>query len=153
MESATGTAAKRGAPMDLVRLLSEELGGRRPCGKAERRAAQLVADRLTRSGVSADLQAFPSYATFALPYGSALAIALLGAPLARRHPVAAGALAAAGAGLTSAEDGFRWRPLSQLLAREESSNLVAKIEPRGDAERTVCLSCHLDGSRSGLMFH
>jgi Zn-dependent M28 family amino/carboxypeptidase len=31
--------------------------------------------------------------------------------------------------------------------------VVATIEPRGETQRTVCLVCHLDSSRSGLMFH
>ncbi len=30
---------------------------------------------------------------------------------------------------------------------------MATIEPAGEAVRTVCLVCHLDSSRSGLMFH
>jgi Zn-dependent M28 family amino/carboxypeptidase len=39
------------------------------------------------------------------------------------------------------------------MARRSSRNLVATIEPSGEANRTVCLVCHLDSSRSGLMFH
>ncbi|HSR26719.1 MAG TPA: M28 family peptidase, partial [Candidatus Eisenbacteria bacterium] len=53
----------------------------------------------------------------------------------------------------SAEDGLVRRPLSRLLALRASRNVVASVEPRGDVRRTVCLVCHLDSSRSGLMFH
>lgn len=40
-----------------------------------------------------------------------------------------------------------------MAARHPSRNLVTTIEPSGEAARTVCLVCHLDSSRSGLMFH
>ena len=43
-------------------------------------------------------------------------------------------------------------PLSDALSRHSSQNVVAAIEPRGETLRTVCLMCHLDTSRSGLMF-
>lgn len=154
MESATGNPVEReSAAFEWVQLLSEEIGGRRPTGPAERRAAELVADRLTKYGVSAEMQGFPAYSTFALPQGTALAIALTGAPIARRRPLTAAAAAAAAAVLISAEDGLVHRPLTRLFARRESHNLVATIEPAGEARRTVCLICHLDSSRSGLMFH
>jgi Peptidase family M28 len=39
------------------------------------------------------------------------------------------------------------------LARRRSINLVATVEPTNAPSRTVCLVCHLDTSRSGLMFH
>jgi hypothetical protein len=51
------------------------------------------------------------------------------------------------------EGGLVHMPLSTLLARRPSQNLVATIDPRDEAERTLCLVCHLDTSRSGLMFH
>lgn len=154
MESATGSAvAHESDALEWVRLLSEEVGGRRPTGAGERRAAELVADRLTKSGIPARTQVFRAYATFALPYGAALATALIGAPLSRRRPIEASAAAAAGALLTSAEDGLVRRPLTRLFARRESRNVVATIEPTGPVRRTACLVCHLDSSRSGVMFH
>jgi hypothetical protein len=153
MSIATGTATEESAALEWVRLLSEEIGPRRPTGPAERRAAELVADRLGKRGLAVEQRPFSAYPTFAQPYGVALAVALSGAPLARRRPLVASALAAAGAALTSAEDGLVTRPLTRAMARLPSRNLVATIEPRGEAERTVCLVCHLDSSRSGLMFH
>lgn len=147
------TATEEGAALEWVRLLSEEIGARRPTGPAERRAAELVAGLLAKRGVPVAEQPFAGYSTFGLPYGMALGLALLGLPAARRHGLAAAALAAAGALLTSAEDGLVKRPLSRLLAHRPSRNLIATIEARGGAQRTVCLVCHLDSSRSGLMFH
>ena len=154
VESATGRAtARESTALEWVHLLAEEIGGRRPTGPAERRAAELVADRLRRTGVSVEMHPFRAHPTFALQYGTALAIALSGAPTARRRPLQAAAAALAGAMLTSAEDGLVHRPLTRLFARRESHNLVATIDPAGEARRTVCLVCHLDTSRSALMFH
>jgi acetylornithine deacetylase/succinyl-diaminopimelate desuccinylase-like protein len=151
--AATGTATKEEAALEWVRLLADEVGPRRPTGPAERRAAELVADRLSRRGLEVERRPFDAYSTFALPYGAALGVALLGMPAARRRPLVASALAAVGAALTSAEDGLINRPLTRAFAKSPSRNLVATIEPRERAERTACLVCHLDSSRSGLMFH
>jgi peptidase M28-like protein len=153
VSTATDTTAQDEAALDWVRLLVGEVGPRRPAGPAERRAAQLVADRLSKRGLAVEQRPFDAYSTFALPYGTALAIALLGMPVARRRPLIASALAAAGAGLTAAEDGLISRPLTRAMARAPSHNVVATIEPSERAARTICLVCHLDSSRSGLMFH
>jgi hypothetical protein len=153
MSTATGTATREEAALEWVRLLSDEIGPRRPTGSAERKAAELVADRLSKRGLTVEQRPFDAYPTFALPYGTALGIALLGVPAARKRPLVASALAAAGAALTSAEDGLVNRPLTRAMARSPSRNLVATIEPREEALRTICLVCHLDSSRSGLMFH
>lgn len=153
METAIGETTGESTALEWARFLAEEIGPRRPTGGAERRAAELVADRLTRRGLEVEPRTFLGYPTFALPYGAALGMALAGLPLARRRPLIAAALAAGGSALTSAEDGLVRRPLTRLLARRQSRNLVATIEPRDQARRTVCLVCHLDSSRSGLMFH
>ncbi len=153
MSTTTHTKAGHETALEWVRLLADEIGPRRPTGPAERRATELVADRLSRNGLSVEQRPFQGYETFAEPYGVALAVALAGIPLARRRPWLATGLAAAGASLTAAEDGLIRRPLTRLMARHPSRNVVARIEPAGDAARTVCLVCHLDSSRSGLMFH
>jgi hypothetical protein len=149
---AVDTTAESEAALEWVRLLSEEIGPRRPTGTAERQAAELVADRLSKQGITVEKRPFDGYSTFALPYGIPLAVALLGLPTAKRRPLVASALAAAGGALIAAEDGLVHRPLTRALAQSPSRNLVATIEPRELAERTVCLTCHLDSSRSGIMF-
>ncbi|HSJ18027.1 MAG TPA: M28 family peptidase, partial [Solirubrobacterales bacterium] len=50
------------------------------------------------------------------------------------------------------EGGLVHTPLSTALSRRRSRNVVATIEPAEAPARTLCLSCHLDTSRSGLMF-
>jgi hypothetical protein len=153
VDTALGSKTSDAAAMEWVGLLADEVGPRRPTGPAERKAAELVADRLSRRGIAIEQQPFEGYGSFGLPYGIPLLLALLGLPLAKRRPLGASALAAAGAALISAEDGLVNRPLTRVLARKPSRNLVATIEPRQPAERTICLVCHLDSSRSGLMFH
>lgn len=153
VETKAGARSTQSSAIEWVRLLAEEIGPRRPTGPAERRAAELIADRLSRNGLLVEQRPFQGYETFAEPYGAALAGALAGMPVARRRPLLAAALAAAGAALTSAEDGLIRRPLTRLMARRPSRNLVATIEPTDEAARTVCLVSHLDSSRSGLMFH
>jgi hypothetical protein len=153
MSIATGKTTEDGVALEWVRLLVDEIGPRRPTGPAERRAAELIADRLSKRGLAVEQRPFDGYSTFALPYGVPLGVALLGMPVARGRPLLASALAAAGAALISAEDGLIQRPLTRVLARHPSRNLVATIEPSDDPVRTVCLACHLDSSRSGLMFH
>ena len=152
MPIATGTAVMEEGALEWVRLLAEEIGPRRPTSTAERRAAELVADRLAKQGIAVEQRPFEGYSTFALPYGIPLAVALLGWPVAKRRPLLASALAALGGALISAEDGQVNRPLTRALAKSPSRNLVATIEPRGAVRRTTCLVCHLDSSRSGLMF-
>ncbi len=153
MSTATDTALAHEAALEWVRLLADEVGPRRPTGPAERRAAELVGDRLSKQGIKVEQRPFEGYSTFALPYGVPLGVALLGLPVAKTRPMVASALAAAGAALISAEDGLVNRPVTRALAKSPSRNLVATIEPREPAQRTVCLVCHLDSSRSGLMFH
>jgi hypothetical protein len=80
--------------------------------------------------------------------GAAIAPSLLPARL-RRTRSAIALLAAAG---LATEGSLTHAPLSQLLSRRESQNVVATIEPSGRAERTLCLMAHIDSSRSGLIF-
>jgi hypothetical protein len=41
----------------------------------------------------------------------------------------------------------------ERIGGRSSQNLVAEIPARAEERRTLCLLCHLDSSRSGLMFH
>lgn len=135
-----------------VRLLADDVGPRRPTSDTERMAAVLVRERLAARGLEAEIQPFRGYSTFAAPFAVILGLAIAPALLSPRRRVARSALAlAAAAGLVT-EGGLIRTPLSDLLSRRPSQNLVATIEPRGEAVRTVCLVCHLDTSRSGLMF-
>jgi hypothetical protein len=140
-------------PVGIVRLLAEEIGPRRPTGAGERLATERLAELLRESGCRVRLDPFRGYSTFAVPYGAGLALALASSLVPSRRRLAKAIAGLAGPALIGAEDNLLLRPLSRLLARRSSANLVATVEPRGEPERTVCLVCHLDSSRSGLMFH
>jgi hypothetical protein len=135
-----------------VRLLADEVGPRRPTSPAERRAAHLIRDELGGGGLDGALEPFEGYSTFAAPYGVGAAFALAPALLPGRRRLLRSALAlAAGAAMIS-ESSLTRTPVSRLLSRRPSQNLVATIEPSGEVRRTVCLVSHLDTSRGGLMF-
>jgi hypothetical protein len=133
--------------------LATEIGPRRPTSRAERTAAEWLREQLREAGVDASLEPFRAYATFALPQSLPLVGALAAGSLGRRHTALGGLAALLALGLAAAEDDLRLRPLSRLLARRRSQNLVATIEPQGAASRTLCLVSHIDASRSGLLFH
>lgn len=163
VQARSSEAATKGrGPMDdpgvqqaltWIRLLASDIGPRRPTSDAERLAAERIRDELRAATVPADLEPFSGYSSFGLPYGLILAAALLAGKLPRRRRATRAALGAlAAAGLVT-EGGLVHTPLSSALSRRESQNVVATIEPRAEAARTLCLVCHLDTSRSGLMFH
>lgn len=136
-----------------IRLLASDIGPRRPTGDAERLAAETMQDELTAAGVPAELEPLRGYASFGLPYGLILGAALLAGTLPRRHRAIRTALGALGAAGLATEGGLVHTPLSAVLSRRDSQNVVASIEPRDQATRTLCVVCHLDTSRSGLMFN
>lgn len=135
-----------------IRLLSEEVGPRRPTSDAEVRAASAMHDELARAGVEASIEPFRGYSSFAWPFGVVLATALAPAALPRSWKRLRGALSVAAGAMLVTEGGLVHNPLSKLLARRGSQNVVATIKPAGTPTRTLCLCCHLDTSRSGLMF-
>ncbi len=150
------TATRDIAPertLGRIRVLCEEIGPRRPTGEAERRAAERMHDELRAGGIAAELEPFEGYASFIEPYAAILGAALAPALLPRRRWAARSTLALAAAAGLASEGSLRWTPLSDRLSRRPSQNVVAEIAPRGEARRTLCLVCHLDTSRSGMVFH
>jgi Peptidase family M28 len=135
-----------------VRLLADDVGPRRPTGAAERKAAEGVASRLREGGLDAELEDFDGYSTFAAPFGVILGLGVAPALFPRRRRWLRSLLALASVAGLATEGGLVRTPLSDLLSRRRSQNLVATIEPSGEVRRTVCLVCHLDTSRSGLLF-
>ena len=153
-EEATAVATP---PVDralaLVTTLAGEVGPRRPTSTSERIAAELVGDALRSAGIEARAESFAAYSSFGQTYGVIAALATAPALLPRHRRGARGALAALGAALLYGEGGLVRTPLSDLLSQRRSQNLVATLEPRGEAARTLCLVAHVDSSRSGLLFH
>jgi hypothetical protein len=138
--------------LDLIATLADEVGPRRPTSRAERLAAQVVAEAISSRGAGARIEAFRGYASFGYPYGLITGLACAPALLPRRWRLARGILTGLAAAALASEGSLTRTPLSDLLSRRESANVTATIEPRQDAERTLCLISHLDSSRSGLLF-
>ena len=138
--------------LEMIDALARGIGPRRPTSSAERAAAQVLVGRLREGGVEARTEEFDGYDTFARPYGVIAALAVAPALVPRAAVAARWVSGAAAAGLLAAEGGLVHTPLSNLLARRRSANVVATIEPRGGPVRTLCLLAHLDSSRSGLLF-
>lgn len=135
-----------------IETLATEIGPRRPTSRAERTAAEWLRTELADAGVDAALERFDAFSTFALPQSAPLLTGLAAGQVGRRHAWLGGAIGALALALAASEDDLRLRPLSRLLARRGSHNLVARIEPQGAVQRTLCLMSHIDTSRSGLLF-
>ncbi len=139
--------------LDWVRLLAEEVGPRRPTSARERLAAERLVEGLRSRGVKARLEEFRGYASFSAPFATLMGLAIAPSLLPPRNRLLRSALALlSGIGLLS-EGSLRITPLSRAMSRRPSQNVVAEIEPAGEAERTLCILAHLDSSRSGLIFH
>jgi hypothetical protein len=138
--------------LELISALADDLGPRRPTSRSERIAAELVREQLRSDGVAAASEPFAGYPTFAEPYGLITALACLPAALPRNRDRLRAAVAALGAAGLLSEGSLVHTPLSALLSRRPSANVVATIEPRDEPRRTLCLMAHLDSSRSGLLF-
>ncbi len=134
--------------------LTEEISAapRRPCSYEELSASLALRAGLHGHGVEARLEAFPSYETFAKPYGLLIALALAGGAIPRHRRLLRSLVSLTAALGAALEGEFRDFAPGALFARRTSQNLVAEIEPAAEARRTLCLVSHLDSSRSGLMF-
>jgi len=148
-----GEATERERLRDTIAALASEIGARRPTSTAERAAAELLSERLRERGVDARIEPFGGYSTFALPFALTMGAAIAPELAPRSRQPVRSALAVLAAAMLATEGSLVRTPLSRVLSRRPSQNVVATIEPRAGAERTLCLVAHYDTSRSGLMFH
>lgn len=150
--SGVEAAGSETALMGWISLLAEDVGARRPTGEAERRAAELLIERLRVVGVEARVEPFHGYSTFGLPFAITIGAAIAPELLPQHRRLTRSALALGAAAALISEGSLVRTPLSAALSRRRSQNVVAVVEPRGEAKRTVCLMAHMDSSRSGFMF-
>lgn len=126
--------------------------------EGERRAAELIAERLRRLGARARIEPEPAHGGYWWPLGLANGLAGAGAllALARRTGKARGLAALCGAIAAAAiwddVSGGRLWFRRALLPRRTTWNVVAEA---GEAagERTVVFIAHHDAAHSGLVFH
>jgi peptidase M28-like protein len=152
------TAAPRAQKaLEVIRILAEDIGPRRPCSESEKLAADRLVVWLREHGVEAGREEFNGYSTFAKPYavlfGASLAGGLLQRSASRTLRRAGTALAAGSAAVGALEGDLRWTPLSDALSTAPSANVIGRVPAAGPARRRVCLVGHLDTSRSGALFH
>jgi hypothetical protein len=145
------------AALELIAELSSEepfaIGPRRPCSDAERLAADVLERWLGERGAAATCEPFDGYASFGYPYALIMGASLAGGLLQRRGRALGDVLALASLATATLESDLRITPLSDLLSRRQSVNVLARVDARGEARQTVCLCGHLDTTRSGLIFH
>jgi hypothetical protein len=153
VERATAIARGEERAHAWIETLAAEIGPRRPTSRAERVAAQWLSGELAELGLEAELEEFPAYPTFAWPQLVPPALGLIAGAVPRRFARTRAAVGLAAPLIGALEEDYRVRPLSRLLARAPSQNLVATVEPAGAPARTLCLVSHLDTSRSGWLFH
>jgi Peptidase family M28 len=141
------------AALSLIRNLSEEIGPRRPCSPQEKVAAEHLHRWLAERGVAAALEPFEGYASFGLPYGLIFGTALAGGLVQRRGARLGDLLALAALAAGALEGDLRHTPVSDLLSRKPSVNVVGTVPAAGQTRQVVCLCGRLDTTRSGLLFH
>lgn len=141
------------AAMATIRVLAEEIGPRRPTGPGELAAAEALVARLRSMGLAAETEEFRGYSTFAAPFSIVLGLAAMPALMPLRWRLRRLLAAAAAVAALASEGSLLTAPLTRVLSRRPSRNVVATIEPAGEARRTLCLVAHMDTSRSGLIFH
>jgi Peptidase family M28 len=143
--------------LGVIRLLAGDIGPRRPCSEAEKRAARALVTWLGDHDVEARTEEFSGYSTFAKPYGLLFGASLAGGLLQRARNRAArrtgDALALGSAIVGALESDLRITPLSDGLSSEPSVYVVGYVPATGPTRRRICLCGHLDTSRSGAMFH
>lgn len=140
--------------LSIIRLLARDIGPRRPCSDAEKRAAVELVSWLRRRGVESRTEAFRGYSTFAKPYGLLFGASLAGGLLQRAGRPRAGTALALGSAIAATLEGdLRRTPVSDLLSTEPSVYVWGHVRAAGPARSRVCLCGHLDTSRSGAMFH
>ena len=121
--------------------------------EGERRAAELIAERLRGLGCSVEIEEERVHGTFTWPLGLLSAVGCLAALAGlrgRRIAAVLGGLVAAAAIADDISGGRR--PFRALLPQRSTWNVVAEAGDRA-AARTVVVLAHHDAARSGLVFH
>lgn len=152
MAQGTRSGTLEQALLNTVRVLSVDIGPRPSAGEREGLAAAYVADRLRAAGFAVRIEPFRGLTTFGLTYGIIYSLFPVAAVLTFAHPVAAFAVALTGLLAMGLENGG-YEVVSRFLPGRGSRNVVGVRAPAGPVKRRVLLTCHLDSSRAGLLWH
>jgi len=146
-------------PGDWRAAIRELASFKRPSASdGERRAADLIAERLRALGCRAEVEEERAHGGYWWPIGLVNALALVAGGLTLRRGsiwrrAITGALAGAGAAALWDDlgHGHRWFRRA-VLPHRATWNVVAEMGD-ADAERTVVFIAHHDAAHSGLVFH
>jgi hypothetical protein len=136
--------------MEVIRELCA-CEGRGPGTDAERRAANLLADRLRRMGRPAEIEPFFAHPQYAIVHLIHAAIAIAGSIVATVQPAIGFALVFAAAISTYLDLNTRAYLVRGLLFRRASQNVVSPGN-RPDAPARLILMAHYDAARTGYIF-
>ncbi|NLT42597.1 MAG: Zn-dependent exopeptidase M28 [Anaerolineae bacterium] len=157
----TLTESARSAAQTALKHVQHIAGtiGPRPVGsKAEQEVARYVHKQLAAAGLVPSHHGFVAPATEWLPFMIAAGAVALGVVLwlVFREGVAGPYLGAVGIGFglweVYAKLTFGWSPLSSLVPRRDTQNVVASIEPSEEVGRNAVVFAHLDSQRTPLLF-
>jgi len=122
---------------------------RPPGSPGERRAAELLAERLAVQGAAVTVECEWVHGTYWVPLGIGSSLGAAAGLLPRLPAVALAATAAA----SIADDlEIGARPLRRVLRQRTISNVVAEFAP-ASADRTLVVHAHHDAAHTGIVFH
>lgn len=147
------------AALGHVHHVAGEVGPRPVGSEGERAAARYVHKRLTTAGLTdAVWQEFAAPSSEWMPFALAGAVALVGVGLwmLLGQSLIGAYLGALGLGFglweVYAKLNFGWSPLSGLVPRTQSQNVVASVQPSEGTGRNAVLFAHLDSQRTPWFF-
>lgn len=144
--------------VQVIRHLSQGIGGRGSCTENERKASEFTADLLRGLGIQdVRLESFKAVPSTYWPYGLAFALALAGSLasllFAGRGALILGlifnALGFVGM-LAETELASSWT--HWFLPRLMSQNVIGRVSPTGEVQRTAVICAHLDTHRTPIFF-
>jgi len=142
----------------VIRVLSQEIGGRGSCTPNERKAGELIAEQLRSSGVQdVSLEDFLAVPSTYWPYGLAFGLALTGSISSLLFDgmgsIFLGALLnALGFVGMLAETDLKPSWLRWFLPRLKSQNVVGHIPAKSQRRSAVLLCAHLDSHRTPIFY-
>lgn len=136
--------------MELIRELCS-IEGRGPGTDAERRAANILADRLRRMGRRVEIEPTFVHPQYALVHSVHAVLAIAGSLLATAVPAAGFALVLLAATSTYLDLNTRLYVIRRLFFRRGSQNVVSPGGRPGAPARLI-LVAHYDAARTGYIF-
>ncbi|MEW6723495.1 MAG: M28 family peptidase [Bacillota bacterium] len=136
--------------MRHIYRLAVEIGPRGSATRAERKAAEYVAEELRGMGLEGNLQPIRAIPTFSWPYMILYLWPWLALAVTLVQPLAGGILALVGAILFFAELNT-YELVAAVLPKSEGYNVVGR-RARPEAGQRVVIMSHLDSSKAALNF-